>query len=146
MAFRLSIALHLIGIVLWLGGLILIPRMLKIFVGATAGSDLAAARMLVRRLWLGYVIPGMTLAVVTGVYQVLSFGVGTYMRQGWFHGKLTLVIVLFAVTGLVWREVARTAAGAMPRRATLGMAHGLAALALVLIVFLTVVGRYTVSG
>ena len=144
MNFKLSIAFHLIGVVFWLGGLILVPRFLKVFAGAPGadgGVALAPARALVKRMWLGYVIPGLLIAVVTGLIQLVTGGIGVYMQQGWFHTKLTFVLVLVGVTVVEWLEVERVSSGLPSRPAVLGATHGVAAASLFAIVILTILGR-----
>src|SRR5262245_46998439 len=104
-AMAFSLAFHIVGIVMWLGGLMIITRCIKLFSG-DAQVARSAAPML-RRLFFGFVVAGLVVAACSGVYQLSSFGVGAYMKQGWFHTKLTLVLALLVVTFFVPRTIAK---------------------------------------
>ena len=132
---QISIAFHLIGIVFWAGGLVLLARMLAL----TSGSGDAAAKA-VGRLWKGYVVPGSIVALATGVYQLMVKGLGFYFAQGWFHGKVTAVLVLLAVTVVTGFEVGKAAKGGVPNAKKLNAMHGIAALLFVVIVIMTEIG------
>lgn len=129
-----SIAFHVIGICFWMGGLLILTRVMAVNDGAS--QTLAKS---VKRLWLGYALPGFILVLLSGLYQLNYRGFAYYFGpgQGWFHMKLTAVIVLAIITGLVWREVSRFQAGGVPNKKLLGALHGISALLLVLLVFLT---------
>lgn len=138
-AMLISIALHIIGLTLWLGTLILISRLV-----AVVAADFEKHSGLVpflSRAFKGYGFSGLALTLITGVYQLANRGVGFYMKQGWFHTKLTLVIVLLIVTAVLGASIAQLKRGETFSKGR-GMAlHGIAALCLVVIVFLTILGR-----
>jgi uncharacterized membrane protein len=136
---KMSLALHLVGIVMWLGGLLLVTR----FMALTCADDKPAANVAVavKKLFFGWVMGGLALATVTGVYQVLSVGMGVYMKQGWFHTKLTLIIVLFVISILTLGQVKQVAQGAAIAKGKIMAFHGVAGLCMVGIVMLTMLGR-----
>lgn len=135
MAWGISIGVHIVGLVMWLGGMMILTRALKLFAGSEALPSFA------RRTFHGFVLPGAVLSVSSGLYQLLSVGVSHYMQQGWFHGKLTFVVALFVVTFLLFRQVRtlRTTGAVDPRHATI--LHAASGTLLLVIVFLTTVGR-----
>ena len=138
MDFKISIALHIIGIVMWAGGLMIVTRFLKIFTNAGDGS--AALSAMVHRVFHGYVLGGSVIALLTGLYQLFYRGLGFYFAQGWFHGKLTLIVLLIVVTALTFADVNKVKSGVTLSRGRIGAMHGLTGLALLGIVFVTILG------
>jgi uncharacterized membrane protein len=115
---NISISLHLIGIVLWVGGLLGISSFLK-----RGDSDINAP-------FYGFCLPGMLLTLGTGLYQLFSKGAAYYFHQAWFHTKLIFVVVLLISTFLVWKGAKR----AMPA------VQILASISLIIIIFSTIFG------
>lgn len=138
MELKVSIALHIIGIVMWVGGLMILTRFLKIFTVAGDGTPALAA--MVSRVFFGYVLAGFGVAVLTGLYQISYRGFGFYMSQGWFHGKLTLIVLLLVVTGLTFADVKKVKGGVTLSRGRVGALHGMVHLVLLGAVFLTLLG------
>lgn len=128
-----SLTLHIIGLVLWVGGLILLPRFIVVAPPASFGG--------VRRVFWGFVVAGGVIAAASGLYQIAQRGAAFYFSQGWFHTKLTLVGVLVVLTALLGSEIARGASGRGARASRLMMIHGISALSMAAIVFLTINGR-----
>jgi protoporphyrinogen IX oxidase len=135
---KISIAFHIIGIVFWLGGLLVLSRVMKGLV--LSGIDKAGYAPIVKRVFYGFVLPGFIISLISGTFQILANGgFGVYVAQGWFHGKLTFVVVLLIVTFLLGREISKLSAGNGVSTRALGMIHGITSLALIVIVFLTIV-------
>jgi putative membrane protein len=138
-----SLAVHVIGVVFWLGGLLVLTRLLKmVLLEASLGEESRreVAKML-KRGYFGFVVAGVVLSLGSGIYQLLERGFGYYMAQGWFHGKLTLVLILLVVTVIFGAQVKGAAAGRAVKPGVVGMLHGITSGALVVIAFLTLVGR-----
>jgi len=89
-----------------------------------------------KRAFFGYVVAGLVISTLSGLHQWASGGFADYMKQGWFHGKLTLVMILLAVTGMLFVQVGKAQTGQSNRKLLMAI-HGIAALCLVGIVFLT---------
>lgn len=138
-----SLAIHVVGIVFWVGGLLVLTRMLKLssVEGALPDGARTEVAKMVKRSYFGLVIAGVVLSLVTGVYQILERGIGFYMAQGWFHGKLTLVIVLLVVTAVFGVQVRNAASGKPVKPGLVGMMHGLTSGILLVVALLTLVGR-----
>ena len=138
-----SLAVHIIGVVFWLGGLLVLTRLLKMSVaeGALPDGARTSVAQMIKRGYFGFVISGAVLSLGSGIYQILERGFGFYMAQGWFHGKLTLVIILLVVTIVFGAQVKGAAAGRSVKPGLVGMLHGVTSASLVLIAFLTLVGR-----
>jgi uncharacterized membrane protein len=129
-----SIAFHIIGICFWMAGLLILTRVM-----AVSESPSPALIKTVKRLWFGYALPGAVLVVITGINQILFRGMAYYFAagQGWFHGKITAVIILLVMTALIWKEVTKFAAGNIPNKKMLSAFHGVSALLLIILVILT---------
>lgn len=136
---RISLALHIIGMVMWVGGLMFLTRFMKI--AASDGAQTASLREGVGKMWVGAVLPGFLIALLTGLYQLTLGGLAVYMKAGWFHGKLLFVVVLLVVTAIVWMDVRRCANGESLKSSRIMAMHGLSAISLIVIVFLTMVLR-----
>lgn len=93
---RLAAALHLLGMVFWIGTLLYSSRLLREYVRAAAQPTKATLYRLARRTQLYAGLPAMVLTLAMGVVLLLK-NPGSYFAQGWFHGKLTGAILL---TGL----------------------------------------------
>lgn len=132
----LSFVVHLLGAVLWVGGLLAMSR---IMVWQTKQE--AALRpsfgQLAGRLNI-FALVGMILSLGSGLYQLSLWRAGSFRQAPWMHHKLTMIILLVAVQVLLWRKQKQwlKADAAMSR----GMASGLhGAVGLILIGILVIV-------
>ena len=139
-----SLSLHLIGLVMWFGGMLILTRALHL---ATHNEVLAsitsrqALLPLFRRLFFGFVVGGAVVMLGTGLYQISVQGLGFYMQQGWFHAKLTLIIVQIIITALTGAAISNLGNTEISRSGRFMAFHGISATILILIVFLTMLGR-----
>lgn len=138
MMFRdLAVATHLIGMALWVGGAAVAAFVAA--AGAREGEDgrgaLAAAQQAISKI----ANPGMGLAWLAGLSYLVPNFTTFYAKAGWMHGKLTLVIILSALTGVLAARIRKAATGAKPGSPGLfgGLALGVVVVA-GLIVFLGV--------
>lgn len=100
-----SFAIHLIGIVMWLGGLLMLTRFARIAGDPALASNPPFVKVM-RKSWFIYVVQGLAITVLTGFYQLFAgAGPGFYLKQGWFHGKITLVLVLIVATAMLGFEI-----------------------------------------
>ena len=116
----------------------IVTRFLTVF--TTAGDGTPALSAMVHRVFHGYVLGGSVVVLLTGLYQLFYRGLAFYFSQGWFHGKLTLIVLLIAVTVLAFADVNKAKRGVTLNRGKVAAMHGLAGLALLGIVFLTILG------
>ena len=137
---QLSLAFHIIGILFWVAGLMVVSGLIRYFEShpELKGPSYVA---LTKKYWFGMVVPGFLISLITGTYQILLMGVGYYMKQGWFHGKLTFIIVLLVVTALVGKGYGAVKQGQPLPAKRFGMLHGVIGSSLLIIVFLTYMGR-----
>jgi putative membrane protein len=102
-------ALHLIGVISWLAGLLYIFRLFVYHVENRDKPDIVATlAVMQRRLYRAICWPAMIFTTVFGVWLFSTSAAG-YMRAGWFHVKLTALVLLFGYhfyAGKVRRDLA----------------------------------------
>jgi putative membrane protein len=86
---------HIIGLVFWLGSLLIVTRVLAMHAEETSVEARAALSRLESRLFKGFAHPGAALMVITGTMLVNQLPGD--LRQPWLHAKLLLVVVLIAL-------------------------------------------------
>ncbi|MFQ5507859.1 MAG: CopD family protein [Leptospirillia bacterium] len=83
---------HLLGVILWSGGLLAISRMAAYHVVEEAAVQPRFAWVEGRMHWL-VAVPGMVITLITAG-GLLANGPVPYGGMGWFHGKMVLIAVL----------------------------------------------------
>jgi len=88
-------AFHIIFVVTWFAGLFYLPRLFVYHAEATEPVVRERLKIMERRL-LGITHIGGALAIAFGIATLLAFSNGSaaYLRQGWLHAKLALVVLL----------------------------------------------------
>jgi len=100
-------ALHLLGAIFWLGGLITVA-LAAVMAPEGARAEFAAVA---RRLALRLSTPGMVLAFVFGLSMLIPHFREHYAHAGWMHAKLTLVLIASGLSGAVTGRLRKVAAG-----------------------------------
>lgn len=96
--------LHIVGIVLWLGGMI----NLSLILSRTSSLDPEFQQRLapaVRAFRTGGLWAGAFLVLISGIAVVVMSP--EYFKMGWFHAKLTLVLAMLGAQGWLDSRVAR---------------------------------------
>lgn len=90
-------ALHVIAVISWMAGLLYLPRLMVYHCSAAIGSQQSETfKVMERRLLRAIMTPAMLVAWIAGLYLAWD---GGWLRAGWFHGKLALVIGMSAAHG-----------------------------------------------
>ena len=95
-------AFHIIGVVTWFAGLLYLPRLFVYHAEAGEPAIRERLKVMERRL--------MAMTHIGGVFAV-GFGIATlaaesfYMRAGWLHVKLALVLLLVVYHGMLVKLV-----------------------------------------
>ena len=140
---RLLVAFHVVGVVLWMGGLLNLSRILG-YHAREHPSVRPRYAWLEGRLNYLVTIPGAFLTVGTGVAQAVMLGLAEFRAARWLHWKLGLVaaiLVLHVVLTLRQRALAVAPADAPIRRAPYAAIHGTLGLLLIGVVLLAVLKR-----
>lgn len=88
-------AFHIVAVVCWFAALFYLPRL---FVYHAQSSDQASTerfKVMESKLFRGIGTPSMLATIILGAWLV-SYNLDGYLQSGWFHAKLTLVIILMA--------------------------------------------------
>jgi putative membrane protein len=132
------LAFHLLGVVLWMGGLLTLSRVLG-YHAREAPSVRPRYTWLEGRLNYLVALPGAVLTVATGVGMAIFYGRAWFRAALWLHYKLALVAVVltlhFSLT-LRQRRIARQSPEAPVPRALFAAMHGTLGLLLIGILLL----------
>ncbi len=94
-------AFHIIAIIAWMAGLLYLPRLFVYHAQSKVGSEQSETFKVMERRLLRYITtPAMLASWVLGLALAFS-GVIDWSKDGWFHAKLFLVLLLSAYHGLL---------------------------------------------
>lgn len=99
-------ALHIIAVIAWMAGMLYLPRLFVYHAEAAPLSELdKTLQVMERRLLRGIVNPSMIVTLVFGVLLFINRGPGIW-QEGWWHVKLLMLILMFAIHGFLsrWRR------------------------------------------
>ncbi len=109
------IAVHVTGVVLWVGGLLAVALVLAQHTQETAAEARAALAKLERKILRAVGEPGATVAILAGIALVWTNS-GYYLHARWLHLKLAFVLLLVGATVLLAVNAKRYAAGKIQLR------------------------------
>ena len=96
-------ALHIIAMIAWMAGMLYLPRLFVYHCGAPVGSPQSETfKVMERRLLYAIINPAMVATWVLGLWLAYD---GGFLRSGWLHAKLALVLALSAMHGFMVRWV-----------------------------------------
>jgi putative membrane protein len=90
-----TLVFHILGLVFWLGSLLVVTRVLAIHTEETSPEARAALGRLESKLLKGFTHPGAAVMVITG-FILIAQDPG-YLREHWLHAKLLLVVILIVL-------------------------------------------------
>ena len=90
-----TLVFHIIGLVFWLGSLLVVTQILAIHTEETSPETRDTLGRLESKLLKGLAHPGAAIMVITGFLLVSEDP--NYLREHWLHAKLLLVVVLVAL-------------------------------------------------
>lgn len=94
-------AFHIIAIIAWMAGLLYLPRLFVYHAQSKTGSEQSETFKVMERRLLRYITtPAMVASWIFGLILAFS-GLIDWSRDGWFHLKLALVLLLSAYSGLL---------------------------------------------
>lgn len=96
-------SLHIIAIIAWMAGMLYLPRLFVYHADVPVGSPQSETfKVMERRLLKAIINPAMIAAWILGLW--LAYELDAF-REGWFHAKLTLVLLMSGVHGYLSRCV-----------------------------------------
>ncbi|MGB5703856.1 MAG: CopD family protein [Polyangiales bacterium] len=98
--------LHFLGIIFWIGS--------AVAVSIAAASPMpweSGIAQALRKVTLRVTTPAMLVAFAGGFGMLIPDFAEVYAKQGWMHGKLTLLLILAGATGVLTGKLRRWADG-----------------------------------
>lgn len=124
--------IHVLGVFVYVGGFLTLTRLLGKAVRYESAVSRADALATLRRMHKFVDWGGLALMLVAGVWILVDDPVGkTYMKAGYFHMKLTFVIVLLVCDVLVTRKFFAMDPEHPPGPAFFRIMHGVVGLCLI---------------
>jgi len=91
-------AFHIIAVIAWMAGMLYLPRLFVYHCEAPIGSPQSETfKVMERRLLRAIINPAMVVTWVLGLWLAIE---GGFLKAGWLHGKLVLVLILSAIHGV----------------------------------------------
>jgi len=119
--YDLARGLHIIAIIAWVSGLLMLPRFYAYITGSQAGGELEQAMLkAARSLRMIILTPSLVLAWAFGIFLFATYLVADWSRPfpdivasvpHWFWGKLILVLGLSGYHGFLSAEGRKLALG-----------------------------------
>ncbi|HHT0591855.1 TPA: protoporphyrinogen oxidase HemJ [Legionella anisa] len=87
-------AFHIIAIVAWFAGLFYLPRLFVYHADTHDETSLIRFKIMEKRLYYGITWPAAIGTTILGLW-LLSYNPSYYLKAGWMHAKLSLVVILW---------------------------------------------------
>lgn len=87
-------AFHIIFMVTWFAGLFYLPRLFVYHTQTSNDIEYQRFCLMEKRLYRGIMMPGAIITTLLG-FWLLSYSYSAYMKAGWMHVKLLLVILVW---------------------------------------------------
>lgn len=136
------LALHIIGVIVWMGGLLMLSRLLGYHCDLESAAARDALKRFEHRTYFWAIVPSGLLSLGTGLTMLFfkGGGAGHYLSVdgAWgatFHLKLGLVVLLFVFDHIVMRRMKKLHRDDEGERKPFVIMHGMIGLAFIVIVF-----------
>lgn len=98
--YQLLKAFHLIAVIAWMCGLLYLPRLFVYHSDTKVGSEVSETFKIMEHRLLRYITtPAMIVSLILGLLLLHAYP--DLMSQGWFHIKLTCLLIMFACHGYI---------------------------------------------
>lgn len=87
-------AFHLIAVITWFAALFYLPRLFVYHAQATDNVSIERFKIMERRLYKAIANPSMMVTIGLGIWMAFMPAGQIWATQGWFHAKMTLVVLL----------------------------------------------------
>jgi putative membrane protein len=100
-------AIHLIGVIAWMAGMLYLPRLFVYHADSEAGSVQSETfKVMERRLYRAIINPAMIVTWVAGLWLAWR---GFAFHGGWLHAKIALVLAMSGMHGYLGAALRRFA-------------------------------------
>jgi uncharacterized membrane protein len=138
----ISLVVHLLGVVMWVGGLLAMSRVMVLH-AKERGPSREVLSLLEGKFHI-FALVGAVLALLSGLYQLSEWPAGLFRQSRWMHHKLTALLLLAATHATMWsvyRKWRRLGPDAPLSRGQASGLHGTVGMLLIVIVALVFIGR-----
>jgi protoporphyrinogen IX oxidase len=100
-------ALHIISLIAWMAGMFYLPRLYVYHTMLATGSpESERFKVMERRLFKQIINPAMIATWLFGLLLIVTPGVVDWAHDGWWHVKLTMVLLMSGFHGAMskWRR------------------------------------------
>lgn len=87
-------AFHLIAVIAWFAGLFYLPRLFVYHADTQDSISIERFKVMERRLYYAITWPAGIITTLLGLW-LLQYNATYYLKSGWMHAKLSLVILLW---------------------------------------------------
>ena len=91
-------SIHIMGMVVWFSGLFYLPRLFVYHALCEDPIGNERFKIMERKLYYGITTPGAVITFIFGSWMVMRYP-QLYVKSGWFHAKLLLVLILVLYHG-----------------------------------------------
>lgn len=85
-------ALHIVAVICWFAGLFYLPRLFVYHAMSHDSISTDRFKIMERKLYRGIMWPSLVMTVGLGIWMMVL--VPEYLKNGWMHAKLGLVLLL----------------------------------------------------
>lgn len=107
--------IHIVSVILWMAGLIMLPRLYFCHIGAK-NNEAEKFAELEKRLLAFTINPAMIFVFITGLALIMITKVGAPGTGAWIHVKLLMILVLAGFHGLLAAERKKILEGKSTRK------------------------------
>lgn len=107
--------IHIVSVILWMAGLIMLPRLYFYHIGAK-NNEAEKFAELEKRLLAFTINPAMIFVFITGLALIMITKVGAPGTGAWIHVKLLMILVLAGFHGLLSAERKKILEGKSTRK------------------------------
>ncbi len=107
--YNLLKSIHIVAFVSWMVGMFYLPRLYVYHAGVVKGGESDLMLQVMERKLLRYIMnPAMILTWIFGLWLAVTTEA---FQMGWFHAKMTLVLLMSGVHGLLAVHLGQFARG-----------------------------------
>ena len=134
-----ALVFHILGIVFWLGGLLIVTHLLAADAEAASEETHQVLGRLEANLFKGIAHPGAAIVIISGLVMIMT-NPHYYLEASWMRVKLVLVAGLIVLDFITFRRMKAFKAGAIKLQRNQCMAlHGGIALVFIAILILVLI-------
>lgn len=96
-------SIHVVAVISWMAALLYLPRLFVYHADAATGGEASQTfKIMERKLLHGIMNPAAIVSVFAGLWLAWN---GELWKDGWFHAKVALVVILLGVHLFLARQV-----------------------------------------